>query len=330
MASQHLCGASRLALIWGSCGCCLLAPWAGAGDKIEFSSPATPWSVPQREVEQKDNKAPASSPGHMATYLRSDYVPVYEESTVIISRSSEMDKHAWDSHTWDSSLMPDGQKKKLSIFDQFLRPDAPSSETNNAGNTGSARNGRDSDFPSNSTSRRNEEKSANSDDLALWGETSTLFGRESDRKEEHFGDRAVDSLGAMPWMKDSDEHEPMTLDRMHHGEFVQFSGGFNSYESPAAGGSFEGISSGVDPLHSSSSPPPSQPEYSTLSGGLPSGGEGHIFSTEGMASAWEAPPSAPAGSIYNSSAEQSWSAGNQRPEPPAVLQFPRRPGDPFQ
>jgi hypothetical protein len=341
MASRHLYDSVGLVLLWGGCGCGLLAPGAFAGDKIDFSTPAISWSVPQREAEQRDNK-PAPSPTHLPTYDRSEFVSIYQETTVITPRSREMDKHAWDAHPWDSrlSLMPDADKKKLSVFERFLQSEADSSETTNSNSTGSARNERDfgSSNSNNSRSKKTDEKSSGSDDVNFRSEASTLYGtREAERKEEHFGDRFADSLGSVPWMKgledkeaaEQDQTRHLELERMHRGDFVQFSGDDrNSSAFSGASGPGDSMNSDGDPLASVPSAP-SAPEYSTLPGSPPDGG-GEAFGGHGIMGAWEPAASSEPAAFSSPGADQPWSPGTQSSGPPAVLAFPHRPGSPFQ
>jgi hypothetical protein len=345
MAFRHSYWTYGLTLLCGGCACFILASPADAGDKIEFSSPANALRVPQREVEKKDNKSP-NRPPQMASFEleRPPGFVSYEETTIITSRSADMDKHAWDLHSWSASLLPDKDKKSTSMLERFLNLDTPASETNsNTGSGGLNENGRDKDrrefgYANNSFSRRNgdnQENSDISDDSPFRNGTSILFGQEHDRKDERLGQQYADSLASIPWMKspaEHDAHETTALDRMHHGEFVEFSGGFGTTtETPGLGGMAEEFNRAGDPSHDpAATAPPGFSEYSTLPGSLPDRGESQLFGSSGMTSAWAPEPNVSAPSVHDSApALPSWSGGNQRSEPTAVLSFPHRPGDPF-
>src|ERR1700684_1646626 len=124
MAFRHSYYAAGLALFWGGCGCGLMAPWAMAGDKIEFSAPAPElgWKDSLRDVEPKDKEKASAEAPHFSGHQPIDIIPFYQETTVIIPRSREMDKHAWDSHRFDSrlGLTPGLDKRKLTIIEQLL------------------------------------------------------------------------------------------------------------------------------------------------------------------------------------------------------------------
>jgi hypothetical protein len=357
---------SGVALLSGGVACCLL-PWrAGAGDRIEFSSPAFSWVVPQREVEQRERKTP-NTPVQSSAFEPPETVPAYETPVVIVTRSRDMDKRAWDSHTLDPTAMPDKDKRSISAIDRFFHSDSYSSETetNNNGNAKNGRDGRegddgrdgrdgrDYDSSNNSTSRRYDEKSAAHGEFSWKDDDSMRFGREKDgkeehlgdqysqevereRKENHLGDQYVSSLANLPWMKSAGERDSNTSEQTQHGDLVQFSGGFgNAFESgPGGSGAADGLMKGADPLRGSSLPTSSLPEYSPLGGSQPSpsGGLGQIFGAPAMTPAWDSESSAPAASFGISipSPAQPWSGVSQRQEAPATLPFPHKPGDPFQ
>jgi hypothetical protein len=316
MAFRHSYSAAGLALLWGSCASCLLAPWAGAGDKIEFSSPAISWGVPQREVEVKDNKTSAS-PAHSSAYPNSFY-PGLQQTTVIITAPRGTDKH-----TWDSSLTGDQGRKDLSSFERLFPQDGSSGLTNSPGRP----TGWNSDSPSGLAPRRSQDAVETSDGL-----TSRAFGRDDSRNQERLRDRFYESGGGFPWSRDSDTHGAMALDRMQHGEFVRF-GDYvrSSYEQQSVSSSAGGLRGGMDPLHSSSLPPSlSGYSYSLSAGSFSGGREGDVFGTPGMAPAWDSRAISRPAARNNSSLDQPWSAGGQKQAPPAVLPFPRKPGDLFQ
>jgi hypothetical protein len=315
-----------------------MAPWAVAGDKIEFSAPPEGWIVPQREIEQKDKGNASGNAPHFSGYQPSDIVPVYEETTVIVSRSREMDKHAWDSHRYDSrlSLTPDLDKKKLTILEELLGPEIEASETNNQA---SAKSDRGFGSSNDSRSKREQEKTEASNDQ-LHSENLALFGQEKDRKEEPYGDRYAQSLDSVPWMKglqdrSETEHQDrayhLDLEKMHRGDFVQFSSEKNPFETSEAASGFEVAGSSEDPLHPSSASPSTSPAYSSLPSSLPGANAGEAFSPRGMSSAWGA-DTMPAPSAYSSPAATppAWSAAAQSFGAPATLPFPHRPGSPFQ
>ncbi len=318
MAFRHSYSWAGLAL---ACGCCLLAPQAGAGDKIEFSSPAIFWGVPQPEAEQKDNKTEPLSV-HLLPYQSKVLYPVVGQSSVNISRRRGADKH-----TWDSSLSPDSERKDLSGFDRLSPLDGPERATNNWGRP----NGRNPGFSGGLEPRNNGDPTEPANGAASQDEASKAFGRDENRNEGLFGDRFTDSRGGLPWMRDSDSHGSMALDRLQHGEFVPFSEDFKSSYGPQPGSSSAGgWRAGMDALHSSSLPP-GMSEYSSPASSLPVGREGELFGTPGMAPAWDGGASSRPAPRYNPSAEQGWSAGGQQQQaPPAVLPFPRKPGDLFQ
>lgn len=340
MASRRSYYIAGLALLPGTL--CLLPPGALAGDKIDFSAPAMTWNVPQREVEQKD-KAPAPAPG-FSSYQPAEMVPLVEETTVVVTRSREMEKHAWDSHAFDSrlSLMPDKDKSKLSVLEQLLEPETETTETNDtAGAKGSRDFGRDpnANNPNEPRSRKDEDKKDSSTDQfhSDHGDTALFFGGDQERKEEHFGDEYAKSLGTVPWMKGSDDDDQEKqdqsrrheLDRMRHGDFVTISPDErNSFDMSGAAISLDGANGSMDPLHSSSSPG-MEPAYSNLPGGL---GTGEAFAPPPAVSAWDtgSAAEAPAYTPPPAAPQPSWSSGIQASEPSARLPFPHRPGSPFQ
>lgn len=180
MAFRHSYSWAGLAL---ACGCCLLAPQAGAGDKIEFSSPAIFWGVPQPEAEQKDNKTEPLSV-HLLPYQSKVLYPVVGQSSVNISRRRGADKH-----TWDSSLSPDSERKDLSGFDRLSPLDGPERATNNWGRP----NGRNPGFSGGLEPRNNGDPTEPANGAASQDEASKAFGRDENRNEGLFGDRFTDS-----------------------------------------------------------------------------------------------------------------------------------------
>jgi hypothetical protein len=308
-----------------------------AGDKIEFSNPdpAMGWIVPQREIEQKDKdkeKAP-----HFSSYQPPELPAAYEETTVVVSRSRDMDKHAWDLRGLDSSLSltPELNKKKLTILEQILETETSAGETNGQA---SARSDRPFGNPHDPRSTKEPEKvDASNDQLA--SENLTLFGQDKDRKEERFGDRRVESLDNVQWMKglqDRDEAEQdrphhLDLERLHRGDFVELESQKNPFEASEAASGFDVGNKTQDPLHASDASSSTSPVYSSLPGSLSGANAGEAFSSREMSSAWAAgAPPAPA--AYNSPpiAQPAWSSGVGNFGAPATLPFPHRPGSPFQ
>ena len=337
MAFRHSYYLAGLALFWGGCGCGLMAPWAVAGDKIEFSAPPAGWIVPQREIEQKDKDNGSGNVPHFSNYQAPDVLPVYEE-TVIVSRPREMDKHAWDSHRYDSrlSLTSDLDKKKQTILEELMGPEIDPGETKNE--TG-AKSNRDFGFSNDSRSKKEQEKTETSIDQ-LHSENSTLFGQEKDRKEDPYADRYAQSLESVPWMKglqdrndteQEDRKYHLDLEKMHRGDFVPLSSEKNPFETSEAASGFSVANSMEDPLHSSFSSSSTSPAYSSLPSSLPNASPGEAFSPRSMSSAWAA-DTMPAPPAYSSPApsQPAWSAAAQNFGAPAVLPFPHRPGSPFQ
>jgi hypothetical protein len=124
----------------------------------------------------------------------------------------------------------------------------------------------------------------------------------------------------------------MALDRMQHGEFVRFGDDVrSSYEQQSVSSSTGGLRGGMDPLHSSSLPP-GMPgySYSPSAGSISGGREADLSGTPGMAPAWDSRASSRPAYRNNSSIDPAWSVGGQKQAPPAVLPFPRKPGDLFQ
>lgn len=316
-----------------------MVPQAVAGDKIEFSTPAPElgWKVPFREVEQKEkDKAPAETP-HFSSYQPADVLPVYQETTVIIPRSREMDKHAWDSRQLGSRMgLTSGlDKKKLTIMEQFLETESNVAETN-----GPAKERSDRSFGSDDDSRsRKEPEKMDGPIGSLRSENLTLFGQEKDKKDDGYGDRYGQTWDSVPWMKGlhgRDEPEPerlhhSDLERMHNGDFVQFESEKNPFAASEAASGFDVGNRMDEALRNASSPLSDPPTYSTLPGALPGANVGEAFSAKGMSSAW-AGESMPAASTYSSPASASpvWSAGAQSFGAPATLPMPHRPGSLFQ
>jgi hypothetical protein len=316
-----------------------MAPWAVAGDKIEFSSPAPAigWSVPQREIEQKDKeKAPADAP-HFSSYQPAEIAPAFEATTVVVTRSREMDKHAWDLNGLDSrlSLTPDLNKKKLTVLEQLLEPETRTGATNGQA---SARNDHSFGDANDSRSKKEPEKMEASKGQ-LESENLTLFGQEKDSKEDRFGDRYAQSLDSVPWMKglqdrnetEQDRTHHLNFERMHRGDFVEFDSEKNPFEASEAASGFEVGNRTQDPLRASAAPPSASPAYSSLPGSLSGANAGEAFSARQMSSAWGA-DAMPAPAAYSSPPimQPAWSSGVQYFGAPSTLPFPHRPGSPFQ
>ncbi|MGO8701046.1 MAG: hypothetical protein ACLQVY_25420 [Limisphaerales bacterium] len=344
MAFRHSYYVAGLALFWGGCGCGLMVPWAVAGDRIEFSAPPVGWTVPQREIEQKDkDNGPGNGP-HFSSYQSSDILPVYQETTVVVSRSREMDKHAWDSHRYDSrlSLTPDEDKKKQTVLEELLGPEigaSEASETTSPTSPTSGRSDRGFGFSNDSRSKKEQEKTETSNDQ-LHSENLALFGQERDRKEEPYSDRYGQSLDSVPWMKgsqDRDEVEQqdrafhLDLEKMHRGDYVPLSSEKNPFETSEAASGFDVAGSSQDPLHAPSALPSTSTAYSSLPSSLSGANAGEAFSPGAMSSAWAA-DTMPAPSAYISPApvQPAWSAAVPNFGAPATLPFPHRPGSPFQ
>lgn len=279
---------------------------ARGGDKIEFSAPGILLDVPQQEREIKQEVAPSlggSFQGQGAVDPSFMQVP---PPVVIIPAQKGRDGFGWHSPFGDDQDRDDG-----SALDLFAPKSAPAHT-----NSWTSSDDKDRDF-------RNGTLTEFTPDISRSGPDSERDGGFRGEFGNRFSDRGGSDLS-----RAFSSHGPIAEARIHEGEFVPGNEEFRAmYGQQGSGFSEANPLSQPDPLHTSaysSSSPGNYPadEIPRDQTGQPSGMQ------PSMMQAWDVPAAAPPQRRRDD--QQSVSAQNQGPSAPAVLVWPKRPGDMFQ
>ncbi len=336
------------ALLAACCG--LIEPTAFAGDRIAFSPPSAlaVLEVPRLErVIKQDSESAISRSFASQDAADPAYVPV---ATVIIPLQKPRNRFGWTAPFEDSRDQDD--RSGLDLFAPRKSPTQAKSSSGSKEKNSRGSDDKDSRDPNNKDSRVSDDKdsdltgdtdSSDSDDkdsvIFKGGNgTDSDFGRsrfgmdgnqkDTDRGEKRFSSRFEDRV-ASDWSARFDSHGATGSERVREGAFATEGEDFSTLYQRSLGGLSQSSPLGpTDPLHSSA--------YSFGDSGnempaksLRGQTEQEALMQPSMVHAWDALPSA-ASPLQSFVPEPSFSAPTFAPSAPAVLGFPKRPGDLFQ
>jgi hypothetical protein len=306
------------ALLAGCGGAALIVPGVQAGQRIEFSAPAIPLSIPKVDNEPKepDRDRMSIPSGLGAGNMGVAGMDMPRPMTIVIMPSKAKAKEGWESGTSGDQGRNDPNAelwRSISTDGGLLTNDL----------------GLRQEWDSSSGDRRSQRKGAfGTDNLR----DTRQFGMqgESDRNgvrgENGLGRGHSDDGDNSFWSKALNRHDPSVLGRLMDGGFVPFAGG----TSGAATG-FSRAAASVFNAASTASPLV-PPEY-----GISSFADDTLRRQSGE-TAGAAPEQMRAWEVQSAARQQSRSgSGREVPGPvrvlapnrPVNLPMPKRPGDPF-
>ncbi len=305
-----------LALLIGSVGCALFAPAARAGDRIEFSAPAIPLTVPQPDVEIKEpNKMITTADVADGVMGGADMAPLPEN--VIIARHKTREQDPWGSNP----LRNDDPYQRDAGDWLTARPE--SGHLTNGGSLNMQR-GWDSS-PSGSLLRRREDSGLETGQNASRFDALNGFDKDNAREKARFEQGSFSEKEASFWTK-AFNHDLSAPNPVNVFRFVP------SMKEFGAGGAYEErISNPARAADSARAPalPPGNASYTPMDenqsrqiGEQAGGGQEYLR-------AWEPPPSRPPTSRTYSDPDQIRASRVAAPSKPVRLPMPKRPGDPF-
>jgi len=353
-------------LIASGCGA-LFAPAAGAGERLDFSTPAVPLAVPQPQVETKETKKVIASDG-VAAGLMPEMEMSPQEFTITKSKSKE--KYEWDadSRLKDPLLGKDtilGKDEDPLDADDWL---SARNESGRATNNSRLKMPRGWDGKSSDGSLRRTNESG-----FRAGQNSSMFGAQIGFDAEKGRDGNRDTLefdrdareinrdrGVTDGNRDGQEGDPITWDGDVYGRATSA-----GKDGSLWARSFSRDTSGTDGFNSSRFTPfmneaghfdigvhefrmndlGSAAELANPPGAFPdnekyvplpdsqSRQDGEQFGAQFGESmgprAWEQPPSSPLPPRSDFNPIQNIPSRVEAPSRPVNLAFPKRPGDPY-
>ncbi|HUD49259.1 MAG TPA: hypothetical protein VMR33_20695 [Candidatus Baltobacteraceae bacterium] len=305
--------AALLPLMAGCLG--LIQPAANAGDKIEFSAPSALLEVPHPEAASKVdavgalNAALSKHQDEQAS--ESSYSPT--PMVIIPAQKSGGGGFGWTAPFEDDPDQADrGDGSGLDLFAPKKAAAPTKTETLlNDKQPGISRDGNWTRFDP---------------DLKQFGADAAQ--KEGDGLEDRLGGH-LDDHGAADWLRSFGFHGQAVPEPMHQGALGPEKEDFGTfYQQPTGGYSQANTMAPRDPLHSSAY------RGETAGNDLPDAGlrdqsEQQALMQPTLPHAWDVLPSA-AHPQRTLERQQPFTAPSRAPNAPAVLAFPKRPGDLFQ
>jgi hypothetical protein len=292
----------------------MMAPAAHAGDKIEFSAPNAPLPVPQLERENPD--APSDHGSMMsarAPDIDGSELPPVTETIIIAPQKKE--SQGWGSDSTDN-------------HDPFDPQDANSDPYSDTRQFTGATNRWDMQkgwAAAPTTLRRNEEGERSDTLRARMDSLNNPINREGDPlTEDRFSSSSTEFDSGSAWMRSIYSHT-FPLDRLRTGQFVPIDSEAREVTEHAVGAA-PGYASSADSQQYNYATAPGMEQYNsqidTLHGKIPDETVtiSHLSRSSGSRGGTQ--------SYGNySHTDDSPESRNLAPTRPAILQFPKKPGD---
>ncbi|HZM04036.1 MAG TPA: hypothetical protein VFC44_13580 [Candidatus Saccharimonadales bacterium] len=320
MSPRHSNSLTSLALVVGVSLWWVAVPVARAGDKIDFSAPTVPLGVPQLERENKE----ASAPGHATSLLDSgpsfevSELPPVTETVIITAAPKKKADRSWETDSLGNRNSTGDQESTDN--DPYATPQRLTGMTNRMDMQRGWSPAPENLFPQ----RRAEEGEGNQtfrermDSLSMSGSRDSLNRDRFDGSSKSFESDSA-------WASGSFSHAFPSLDRMRAGQFVdpQAKTILDSLPANAA------PASNPDDPHYGYATAPGMTEYTSQTDALRGKAPEETMSALPVYRSTDTRYRA--NQTYNnpgdSTSDFSPESRGMAPSRPAVLQFPKKPGD---
>jgi hypothetical protein len=314
------CSNSRtvLALAGGALSLCLMSPSARAGDKIEFSMPDAALEAPQVEREDKEPVTAASQ--QVPDPVDEVYPAKYEQgsSEVLIVVAPK-----WKDVKTSDPAFPDDQDDDTDADSRYDNPDSTQRPVNNATTKWDTQRGRNPDAESIFSDRKSDEATSQDSPRGRL-EAAEAADKPDYRKDERYGRRTPDANEDSAWSHSFSHHGASHLERMREGQFVPFyQEAQPANEQPNSSARLPGA---ADDLRRDYTSPPGGADYHSPTDDLrdrasdESAGGSQRFHYDEARTASQSPDA-------YSRQKPPPASQSQVQAQPAILPFPKKPGD---
>jgi hypothetical protein len=294
-------------------GCSGLTQQASAGDKIQFSAPSPLLAIPRPEREVNDFSVADIRASLSTQHTANGNVGYAPSATIVVIPAKSRDRFGWNA-PFEEDRDEDGGSG-LNLF----APRKVSSPIRAAG----VSNDKDSAFSKDRSWTETDRDLSQSGTDSL--ESEGIDGlRDSARLSGRFDDHSVSD-----WFKTLNSHGALAAERARQGDYRPVSQDTSTFFDRAYGAFSQGNPLGpTDPLHTSAYAS-GNAETDLTEGILGGQNDKKVLMQPSLPQAWEALPSA-AHPVRPIVRQQAFSASSRAPNAPAMLAFPKRPGDLFQ